>query len=93
MGRRLNSRKKKKEPKRKKEPGTISRHHKLPKSLGGSDRDENISYVTWTKHCAYHALFANGTPYDVASILNAVWISSDYELIVRRKNESNDSRM
>ena len=66
------------------------KHHRNPKSLGGDDTDRNISSVAQHYHRAYHLLFSNGTPYDVASILNAVWISPDYELVVRRKcNESN----
>lgn len=60
----------------------------MPKSLGGDDGNQNISVVPVVKHRAYHALFANGNPYDVAEILNKFWISPDYELVVRRKEGS-----
>lgn len=63
------------------------RHHRLPKSLGGPDVPENISIVSLNKHRAYHALFQNGNPYHVASILNQTWISPDYILVVRRRDE------
>jgi hypothetical protein len=67
------------------------KHHRHPRSLGGDDSDRNLSVVTQHLHRAYHLLFSNGTPYDIASILNAVWISPNYELIARRRNESNDT--
>lgn len=64
------------------------KHHRMPKSKGGEDDYNNISIVPKHYHRAFHLLFSNGTPYEVANILNAVWISPDYELVVRRKNES-----
>jgi len=68
-----------------------NRHHRLPRSLQGDNSRENISIVSIVKHRAYHALFSNGTPYDIANILNKLWIPKDYELVVRRRNEQNIS--
>ena len=85
---------KKKKERREKRHAKVAKnkHHRMPKSLGGSDEDSNISSVTIVKHQAYHLLFSNGTPYDIASILNNIWIPSNYELIVRRrKNVPNPS--
>jgi len=82
---------KKKQERREKRHAKVSKnkHHRTPKSLGGSDEDHNISSVTIVKHQAYHLLFENGTPYDVASILNNVWISPEYQLVVRRRRNEN----
>lgn len=64
----------------------LTRHHRVPRSKGGSDSDRNISLVPCNKHEAYHLLFANLPPEDVARILNAHWIDPDYELVVQKKD-------
>ena len=64
------------------------RHHRLCKSRGGSGnvRSKNISRVSEKKHQAYHLLFGNGTPNDVARILTKTWIDPDYRLIAVRED-------
>lgn len=56
-------------------------HHRKPRSLGGGNESENISFVPGNKHEAFHLLFANKTPYEIADILNAVWLDPAYELV------------
>jgi hypothetical protein len=64
-----------------------SRHHRLPRSQGGTGHARNISIVCPQKHAAYHRLFQNYLPPQVAAILNEVWIDLDWELVaVRRKH-------
>ena len=50
----------------------FSKHHLLPKSLGGGNDDDNIIEVTKTKHEAYNTLFGgNCLPEDaVKEIIN-----------------------
>lgn len=59
-----------------------SRHHRLCRSLGGSDDESNISVVTQQHHTCYHILFSNYTVHTIASILNEKWIDPRYKLIV-----------
>jgi hypothetical protein len=63
--------------------GTVShtKHHRKPKSLGGSNERDNISYVTQTEHRAWHKLFSNYTPYQIANIINIIWIDTEYTLV------------
>ena len=65
----------------------LTQHHRLPRSRGGdgvtpSGRD-NISIVKESEHRAYHHLFENGTPDEVAKILTDRWIDPDWEIIAR----------
>lgn len=62
-----------------------SRHHRKCKSNGGTDDVRNISTVSRLHHKAFHILFANFDPHQIATILNNLWIDPDYELVVRRK--------
>jgi hypothetical protein len=71
--------------------GTHDRHHRLPKSRGGQATPDNISVVPKDKHRLYNQLFGgDATPYEVARILNEVWISTNYRLEVRRVASTSD---
>lgn len=59
-----------------------SRHHKLCRSLGGTNDESNISVVTQTHHNCYHILFSNYSVQTIASILNEKWIDPRYKLVV-----------
>lgn len=63
----------------------MSRHHRRPRSNGGSNHPNNISMVKLNQHRAYHTLFANYNPYVIAEILNDVWIDPEYVLICVKK--------
>lgn len=63
----------------------IDRHHRLPRSNGGSNSNSNISLVRKDLHVAYHKLFGNATPDEVAEILNKVWIDPAYKLVAVRR--------
>ena len=60
-------------------------HHRLPRSRGGDDSEENLVQVPVVKHQAYHTLFQNHLPEEIARILNETWISKDWELTARRR--------
>lgn len=63
----------------------LTRHHRRPVSLKGSDSFRNISWVSKTRHAAWHTLFGNMTPQDIARTVNSVYLDPDYEFIVRKK--------
>jgi len=59
-----------------------SRHHKLARSLGGTDDESNISIVTKRHHDCFHILFSNYSVQTIANILNEKWIDPRYKLVV-----------
>ena len=77
--------------------GYYSRHHRRPVSKGGAEVTkggrQNVVVVPDYKHVAFHRLFNNMNPDQIAkelsyilSTLNATWIDPDWMIIaVRRK--------
>ena len=64
---------------------TITKHHLFPKSLGGRNDADNISFVNAKAHEAWHTLFWNLNVYQIACEINKHWIPKEYEFVVRRK--------
>lgn len=56
-------------------------HHRQPVSQGGTSATENLSYVNYARHRAYHQLFGVMHPYDVAEELNKIWLPRDWILL------------
>lgn len=61
--------------------GSLTRHHRRPKSKGGANEGENISFVPEKLHNAWHLLFANYSVSKVAEIMNEHWVDPDYVMI------------
>lgn len=63
------------------------RHHRKPKSRGGGNNEENISIVPPKKHQAWHRLFQNLSPQEIAAIINDCWLDPDFYFVTipRRK--------
>lgn len=57
------------------------RHHRKPTSMGGQNTEKNISIVPVHMHRAYHMLFSNLPPKEVAKVLTSVWIDPAYYLV------------
>jgi len=57
------------------------RHHRRPKSRNGTDHSDNISMVRPLDHQAYHRLFGNMLPDELAAMLTDVWIDPDFYLV------------
>jgi hypothetical protein len=70
--------------KRMREQG-YDRHHRKPRSRGGSNHPSNLVWVKKEQHVAFHRLFGNATPQEVARILNETWIDNDWQLIAIKK--------
>ena len=60
-------------------------HHRKPRSLGGSDADFNISIVDERQHKAWHLLFKNMTPDQIANKINGIYLDPDYKLVAERR--------
>lgn len=65
----------------------LSRHHRHPQSLGGTDEPNNIIMVPVTKHRAWHTLFNNLPPEQIAKTISETWISTDYVMIAVHKEK------
>lgn len=58
-----------------------SRHHKKPRSLGGSDNQKNISIVPQKQHEAWHILFSNLPGDEVIKQINENWIDPHFKVV------------
>ena len=72
----------------------LDRHHRVCRSLGGDNSNENISVVNVVQHQAWHILFSNHTPQTIANIINEKWIPLNVEFVVqmrmREKSHNHD---
>jgi 5-methylcytosine-specific restriction endonuclease McrA len=64
-----------------------SLHHRKPRSLGGKTTRENTVFLTKSKHEAWHTLFSNMTPYEIANEINKFYLDPDFFMVaVNRKD-------
>jgi hypothetical protein len=63
-----------------------SRHHRKPRSIGGTDEERNISNLPIRKHRAWHILFENMTAFEIANEINVRYLDPDWILIPRRRS-------
>lgn len=63
-------------------PKGMDKHHRLPKSKGGDSSASNMSIVFVEEHRAWHRLFGNKSPQEIARIISERWIESKYYMIV-----------
>lgn len=66
----------------------FTRHHRRPTSIGGTDEDYNISMIPEKHHQAWHTLFGNMTPFQIAEEINAKYLDMKYVLEVNRRRKS-----
>ena len=64
-----------------------SKHHRRPVSRGGTETfpHNNISWVKRRHHEAWHKLFGNHCPTEIARIINELYLDPDWEVVARRK--------
>jgi hypothetical protein len=58
----------------------VSKHHRKPRSLGGNNDPQNISYVDIKKHRLWHSLFCNYTPEQIFDEINKIWLDPAYQI-------------
>lgn len=64
-------------------------HHRKPRSKGGTDHPSNISHVKRKFHEAWHLMFADKSPLEIAELINEIWLDPEYYFMcVERKNVS-----
>lgn len=75
-------------------PRIMDRHHRLPRSRGGTNEPRNISIVEQKQHRAWHRIVGNMTAPEVAAMLSDMWIDPDYYLVAipRHKVQKNPRR-
>ena len=56
-------------------------HHKLPRSQGGKNTKDNLVRVPQALHRAFHLLFRNWLPPDIADELNKTWIHKHWRMV------------
>lgn len=59
----------------------FNRHHRKCSSNGGNSKAENISIVDVRKHQAYHQLFDNLPPSEIARVLTDTWIDPNFIMV------------
>ena len=64
----------------------MTNHHRRPVKLGGSSEPRNLSRVPESKHRAWHMLFGHMNPYNIAMLINEVYLDPDFEFVVQRKS-------
>jgi hypothetical protein len=62
-------------------PREMDRHHRLPRSRGGSNEARNISIVERKLHVAWHLLVGNMNAQETARMLSDTWIDPNYYLV------------
>jgi len=60
-------------------------HHRKPRSLGGKSEPRNLSELIKDHHVAWHCLFHNWTPEQIAHAINTYFLDPDYEFVCVRK--------
>ena len=67
----------------------MTRHHRKPRSLGGTAEKNNISRLPPKKHQAWHTLFpGNWTPERIVEEINNLYLDPSYHFIAIRKEDS-----
>lgn len=59
----------------------LDKHHRKCRSRGGNNSEDNIAIVRKDLHVAWHKLFGNATPEEVAEIISRTWIDPKYKLV------------
>lgn len=70
------------------EIGNVSRHHRKPRSMGGTDDPSNIAMVTQRKHELWHAMWGNRSPVSIVAELNSIWLPPEITLIITKTSKS-----
>lgn len=63
-----------------------SLHHRKPRSAGQSTDPRNVILLPRAKHEAWHTLFFNFTPEEIAEEINNFYLDRDFEMVARRRD-------
>jgi len=75
-------------------PRIMDRHHRLPRSRGGSNSLANIALVEQRLHRCWHMLVGNMTAQEAAKMFSDTWIDPDFYLVAvpRKRIQANKRR-
>lgn len=65
----------------------LTKHHRCPKSLNGSDKPSNISMLPKSQHEAWHTIAGSLNPSQIADIINKYYLDPNYAFVVVRRND------
>lgn len=60
---------------------SLTKHHRLCRSCGGTNHPDNISYVPCYHHEAWHTLFSNLDAPTICAIINQKWLDPQYMFV------------
>ena len=76
-----------------KTPVNMDKHHRRPRSRGGSNNANNISIVDRKLHVAWHSLVGNMTAPEAARMLSDTWIDPEFYFVaIPRQRASSKKR-
>lgn len=58
------------------------KHHRKCRSNGGTNHQDNLSYVEEDQHRAWHRLFKNYPAHKIAEIINETWIDPQFKVVI-----------
>ena len=64
---------------------TSDKHHRRCRSNGGTNSETNISVVDSKQHSSWHNLFQAMDAYQIAQIINNVWLQPEFYFEVKRR--------
>jgi hypothetical protein len=70
----------------------LTRHHRKPRSLGGGHQPENISKIKFKFHEAWHLLFGDATPEEIAEEINKKYLDPEFRFAVKRTGYQHPER-
>lgn len=65
----------------------LTKHHRKPRSLGGTSDSANISWVSNFQHQGWHAVASNHTAPTIAHLLNEKFLDPEYKFICVRSED------
>lgn len=75
-----------------KHPKLTERHHRLPRSRGGTNDASNVSIVDRRHHQAWHLLVGNMTAQEAARMLSDTWIDAEFYFVAVPRSRKPSSR-
>lgn len=65
----------------------FDRHHRKPRSIGGTSEIRNLSHIPRDHHEAWNLLFKNWTPEQIVARINDWFLDPDYVMLAVKKSD------
>lgn len=70
---------------RKRKPKRLTRHHLIPKSIGGTNSPDNLQTLTEAEHRGFHHAFGILSPCAIAKRLKEKFVPKEFHFEVTRE--------